>query len=149
MRLRAFAAFGLGLALVTGTDGIAHADSADYRFEAVQKDIQASANAKVQLRLMQVSTGKAIPNAVVFQPKMEMTMSGMAPMPTQIASGAPDGKGIYTFTADLSMAGTWMLTVSAKVQGENATITSSVPFTSTPEHGPMDQDRMDGMPHHH
>ncbi|OIR00543.1 hypothetical protein GALL_174160 [mine drainage metagenome] len=149
MRVQAFVAFGLGLALLSVADGTAHADPADYRFEAVQKDVPASANTIVQLRLVQISTGKAIPNAVVFQPKMEMSMSGMAPMVTQIASGTPDGKGIYPFTADLSMTGVWMLTVSAKVQGEKATLTGAVPFTSAPNQGQMGQGQMDGMPHHH
>lgn len=144
MRVNGFAAFGLGLALLAGTSGMALADSNDYRFEAVQKEVAASANATVQVRLVLVSTGKTVTNAVLFQPKMEMTMTGMAPMGTKVAAGVPDGKGVYPFVADLSMAGPWTLTLSAKVQGESATIVGTVPVIAVQDHS-----HMGGMEHGH
>jgi len=110
--------------------GAAAADPKDYRFEAVQAQVPASAAATVAVRLLHVPSGKPVVNAVVFQPKMEMPMDGMGPMATTVKAAAPDGTGTYPFVADLAMAGPWTLTLSAKVQGEAATITGSVPFTA-------------------
>ncbi|MGE5505422.1 MAG: FixH family protein [Actinomycetota bacterium] len=122
------AAFSFGLALLAAQ---AIAAPNDYRFEPVQSNVAASPTATIAVRLVHVPTGKPVGDAIVFQPKVVMPMDGMAPMATAVKAGAPDGKGVYPFTADLSMAGPWTLTVSAKVQGEAATITGTVPFTAT------------------
>lgn len=142
MRGHALAALGLGAALLASA-GNAHADPKDYRFEAVRKEVDASSHATVTVRLVQSSSGKAVANAVLFLPKMEMPMTGMAPMATTVSAASPDGMGEYPFVADLSEAGPWTLTVSAKVQGEAATIVGSVPFVAEAGRSPMD-----GMSHH-
>lgn len=125
--------------------GVAKADPKDYRFEAVQSQVMVSPTTTVAVRLIHAPSGKPVTNAIVFQPKMEMPMGNMAPMPTKIASTAPDGNGSYAFIADIPMAGPWTLTVSAKVQGESTTITGSVPFTAAP----MDHSKMDSGTHSH
>lgn len=138
MRRQAMAMAGyalVGLAMIGGT---AQADPKDYRFEAVESQIGASSQARVAVRLVHVPTNTPVPGAIVFQPRMEMPMGDMAPMPTRITPAAPDGKGTYPFVADLTMAGPWILTLSAKVQGETATIAGSVPFTAAKmDHGHM------------
>jgi hypothetical protein len=110
--------------------GTAAAAPQDYRFEPVTPQVAASKTTTVAVRLIHLPDGKPVTGAVVFQPKMEMPMSGMAPMATTVKPAASDGSGTYSFVADLSMAGPWTLTVSAKVQGEPATITGSVSFTA-------------------
>ena len=135
MRTQVVAVFGLGLAALAGASGSAMADPRDYRFEAVQKDVPASPNATVAVRLVHVPDGKPVADAILFQPKMEMPMDGMAPMVTPVKAAAPDGKGVYPFTTDFSDPGPWNLTVSAKVQGEPATITGTVPFVASMDHG--------------
>ncbi len=123
----------LGLGAISGT---ALADPKDYRFEAVQPQVMVSPTATVAVRLIHIPSKKPAPDAIIFQPKMEMPMGNMAPMPTKVAPAAPDGKGVYPFTADISMAGQWTLTVSAKIPGEAATITGTVPFTAVKDgHG--------------
>ncbi|MBC7950493.1 MAG: FixH family protein [Rhodospirillaceae bacterium] len=117
-------------ALLAGSSASAWADAKDYRFEAVQPHVAVASDSAVAVRLVHVPSGKPVTDAIILPAKMEMPMAGMGPMPTKVSSGKPDGKGAYAFTADLSMAGTWMLQVAAKVQGEPSTITGSVPFTA-------------------
>lgn len=121
------------LVLATALAGFAvnaWADPKDYRFEAVQPHVPAVADAPLAVRLVHVPTGKPVTDAIILPAKMEMPMAGMAPMATKVSPAKADGKGAYAFTADLSMAGSWILQVAAKVQGEPATITGSVPFTA-------------------
>lgn len=127
MKLIAMAGMVVGLG---ASSGVALADPKDYRFEVVDSQVTVSPTATVAVRLVHVPTGKVVTNAIVFQPKMEMPMGNMAPMPTKVAPGTPDGKGVYPFTADIGMAGPWTLTVSAKVQGETTSISGSVPFVA-------------------
>jgi hypothetical protein len=130
------ASMGIAAAVLVGMASAAQADPKDYRFEAVQPQVAASPNATLAVRLVHVPSGKPVTDALLFQPKVAMPMGSMAPMLTSVKPGAPDGKGVYPFTADLSMAGPWTLTVSAKVQGEPATLTGSVPFTAAAtDHG--------------
>lgn len=129
MRRKLMAMVGMVVSLGAAS-GTALADPKDYRFEAVDSQVAVSSNATVAVRLIHLPDGKSVAGAIVFQPKMEMPMGNMAPMPTKVAPGTPDGKGIYPFTADIGMAGPWTLTVSAKVQGEAATISGSVPFVA-------------------
>jgi hypothetical protein len=117
-------------AILAGSSAAAWADPKDYRFEAVQPHVAVSPDTVVAVRLVHVPTGKAVADAIILPARMEMPMAGMAPMTTRVSPGRPDGKGAYTFTADLSMAGPWTLHLAAKVQGEPATIAGSVPFTA-------------------
>lgn len=135
------AVVGLGAVLAMGA-GIARASTDDYRFEAVQKQVLASPSATVAVRLVRISTGKTVGDAVLFQPRMEMPMEGMPAMESEISAARPNGKGDYLFTADLSMPGAWVMKVSAKVQGETGTISGQIPFVAKPDHG-----HMDGMNH--
>lgn len=136
MRVRGFAVFGLSSVLLLAAAGAANADPKDFRFEAVQQKVAASPTATVALRLVHLPDGKPVSNAVLFQAKMEMPMTGMAPMVTKVTAGTPDGSGVYPFIADFSDAGPWTLTVSAKVQGEPATLVGSVTFIAAPmDHG--------------
>jgi hypothetical protein len=117
-------------AALAGLSMNAWADPKDYRFEAVQPHVAVSSATPVSVRLVHIPSGKPVTDAILLPAKMEMPMAGMAPMATTVSAGKSDGSGAYAFTADLSMAGPWMLQVAAKVQGEAATITGSVPFTA-------------------
>jgi hypothetical protein len=116
--------------MLAGMSATAWAAPQDYRFEAVQPHVAVSSETAVAVRLVHVPTGKPVTDAIILPAKMEMPMAGMAPMATKVSGAKPDGKGAYGFTADLNMAGTWMLQVAAKVQGEAGTVTGSVPFTA-------------------
>lgn len=124
---------GAAIAAVAGVSimaGQAAADPKDYRFEAVQPHVAVSPNTAVAVRLVHVPSGRPVTDAILLPARMEMPMAGMAAMVTKVSAATPDGKGTYSFTADLSMAGPWTLQLAAKVQGEAGTVTGSVPFTA-------------------
>ena len=43
----------------------------------------------------------------------------------------PPEPGVYAFKTDLSMAGRWLFSISAKVQGEPETVTGKITFRVT------------------
>ncbi|MGE5517636.1 MAG: FixH family protein [Bacteroidota bacterium] len=135
--MRKFGGVLVAAAVLAGSSASAWADAKDYRFEAVQPHVAISPETAVAVRLVHVPTGKPVTDAIMLPAKMEMPMANMAPMPTKVSAGKPDGKGAYVFTADLTMGGAWILQLAAKVQGEAGTITGSVPFTAV------------GGPHNH
>lgn len=116
------------LVLTAGFTGPALADPKDYTFTAVEDHVAASKASTIQVRLIHLPSQKPVANAIIFQPKLEMPMAGMAPMATSVKAGTPDGSGVYPFIGDLSMAGPWTLSLSAKVPGESGTITGSLPI---------------------
>lgn len=118
----------IALALTTGLSAPALAGAKDYAFSPVDDHVPASKSSTIKVRLIHIPTQTPVTNAVIFQPKLEMPMAGMAPMGTTVKAGAPDGSGAYILSADLAMAGSWTLTLSAKVQGEAETITGSMPI---------------------
>lgn len=115
---------------LAGWSGCAWAAAQDYRFEAVQPHVAISPATELAVRLVHIPSGKPVTDAIMLPAKMEMPMAGMAPMTTKVSAAKPDGKGGYGYTADLSMAGTWILKLAAKVQGEAETVTGQVPFTA-------------------
>lgn len=126
MRLVLFAAIVCSLA------DSALAAPADFHFEAVQSEVKASADSLVTVRLLHAPDNQPVKDAVIFASRMEMPMAGMAPMGTKLSPLAGERPGEYRFKADLSMAGPWTLTLSAKVQGETGTVTGTLPLVAKP-----------------
>jgi hypothetical protein len=87
--------------------GTAFAGADDYVFEPVQSEIKSSNVATVAVRLLHKPTGKPVIDAAIVQTRLDMAPDGMAP---------------------LTMAGRWLLTVSAKVQGEPDTVVGKLIF---------------------
>jgi hypothetical protein len=85
----------------------------------------------VAVRLVHKPTGKPVSNAVIFSPRIDMSPEGMATMTAPITPAAGAEPGTYGFKTDLVMAGRWLLTVSAKVQGEQETVTGKVTINAT------------------
>lgn len=117
-------AFAIAAALLSST--AAFAAPQDYRFEPVQPKLKASSSAPVAVRLVHVPTSKPVTNAIIIQQNIEMTMQGMSPMAGQVSGLKPDAQGNYVGTADLAMAGDWVLNLAAKVPGETETVRGSV-----------------------
>jgi hypothetical protein len=111
--------------------GAALASGSDYVFEPVSADVKSGGGAVFAVRLKHKDTGRPVPNALIIQSRLDMTPDGMAthvaPL-TAISSGEP---GTYAFKADLSMAGRWLLSIAAKVQGEPNTVVGKVIFRAT------------------
>src|SRR6266436_5940296 len=117
------AALSLGNAALAGAD--------DYVFEPLKAEVQKGNGAVVTVRLVHKPTGKPVSDAVIVSPRIDMSPEGMATMAaplTPVAGGEP---GTYSFKTDLVMAGGWLLSLSAKVQGEPETVQCTITFRAT------------------
>jgi hypothetical protein len=105
----------------------ADAAAADYRFELVGNP-EASSPGKsiVAVRLAHVPDGKPVAGAVIIQTRADTSPDGMKEMTAPVTALPPKEPGVYLFEIEPSMAGGWMLTLAAKVQGEAETVRGSV-----------------------
>ena len=133
MSLRFFIRTLAGAGFLTASflaDQTAIAAATDYRFELVQAQAEGSGKTLVTVRLIHVPDAKPVAGAVVFESKADMDMAsrGMADMVGKVSPQPADQPGLYRFQVETSMAGTWRITLGAKVQGETETVRGSVPF---------------------
>ena len=106
----------------------AFAGADDYVFEPVNAEIKSSNVATVAVRLVHKPSGKPVTDAAIVQTRIDMSPDGMASMASAIVPLPSPGPGVYAFKAPLTMAGRWLLTVSAKVQGEPDTVIGKITF---------------------
>ena len=111
--------------------GTAFAGADDYVFEPVKAEIKSSNVATVAVRLVHKPTGKPVTDAAIVQTRLDMAPDGMADMATAIAPMPSPEPGVYAFKAPLTMAGRWLLTISAKVQGEPENVVGKLIFKVT------------------
>ena len=97
----------------------------DYEFQLVQSEAK-KGDAIVAVRLVNKRTGKAVPDAVIAAKRIDMAPDGMADMAGRIEQLPSNEPGVYRFKANLSMQGSWQLSLAAKVQGENGTVESKL-----------------------
>jgi hypothetical protein len=119
---------GLVAAVFSGT---AFANSGDYEFEPANANVKSGGGTVLIVRLKHKATGKPVSDALIVQSRLDMTPDGMA---THIAALSPlpsPEPGAYAFKADLSMAGRWLLSLAAKVQGEPSTVVGKIIFRAT------------------
>jgi hypothetical protein len=109
----------------------AFAGANDYVFEPVKAEVKKGNGVTLTVRLVHKPTGKPVSDAVIVTPRVDMSPEGMATMTAPVTSAKGAQPGTYDFKTDLSMAGGWLLTVSAKVQGEQETVTGKVTFKAT------------------
>ena len=108
--------------------GTAVAGADDYVFEPVNAEIKSSNVATVAVRLVHKPSGKPVSDAAIVQTRIDMSPDGMASMASAIAPLPSPGPGVYAFKAPLTMTGRWLLTISAKVQGEPETVLGKITF---------------------
>jgi hypothetical protein len=118
-----------GIAMA-GSITIARADIKDYEFQLVEPTVKAGPDKIFSVRLVNKSTGKTIPDAVIFATRLDMAPDGMQEMATKIALMPGSEPGIYAFKATFSIAGRWQLSLGAKVQGETGTVESKLVITA-------------------
>jgi hypothetical protein len=115
-------------AVAVSVAGNAFAGADDYAFEPVKTDIKSSNVATVAVRLVHKPSGKPVADATIVQTRLDMAPDGMADMATAIAPLPSPEPGVYAFMAPLTMAGRWLLTISAKVQGEADPVLGKIIF---------------------
>lgn len=128
-RSRAVWAALIGIAM-TGSVTAARADIKDYEFQLVDQTVKAGPDKIVTVRLMNKTTGKPVPDAVIFATRLDMAPDGMQEMATKILPAPGAEPGSYKFRATFGMAGRWLLSLGAKVQGENGTVESKLVITA-------------------
>jgi hypothetical protein len=126
--IRRFVLTRAAFAVAVSVAGNAFAGADDYAFEPVNADIKSSNVATIAVRLVHKPSGKPVAAATIVQTRLDMAPDGMADMATAIAPLPSPEPGVYAFKAPLTMAGRWLLTISAKVQGEPETVLGKITF---------------------
>jgi hypothetical protein len=116
--------------LVVGVTRPAFADIKDYEFQLVQSEVKQGNGVNVEVRLLNNKTKKPVSDAVIFAKRIDMAPDGMATMASPIELLPPPSPGVYRFKTDLTMAGRWQLSLSAKVQGESGTVEKKLILTA-------------------
>jgi hypothetical protein len=108
------------------------ADVKDYEFQLVQSELKKGDGAVVAVRLVNKKTGQAVPDAVIFAKRIDMAPDGMATMDSLLEALPSTEPGVYQFKTNLTMAGRWQLSLSAKVQGEAGSVESRLVLKALP-----------------
>jgi hypothetical protein len=111
---------------MTGTATAAFADVKNYEFQLIQPTIKAGPDKTIIVKLIDKTTGKPVPDAVIFATRLDMAPDGMQEMATKVTAMPGTEPGTYRFKATLGMAGRWQLSLGAKVQGETGTVESKL-----------------------
>ncbi len=116
------------IAAVLGVTATAVAAPDDYVFEPVQVEVKRSDDAIVAVRLTHKATGKPVTDAVIVTTRIDMAPDGMATMAPPLTPVPSDEPGVYAFKTEISMAGRWLLSLAARVQGEPQLVVGKVIF---------------------
>ena len=108
------------------TNAAALADVKDYAFEPVAAELKKGDDVVVAVRLVHKPTGKPVADAVIVRTRVDMAPDNMADMVSPVAAASGSEPGVYAFKTDLPMAGRYLLSVAAKVQGEPDTVIGKV-----------------------
>lgn len=130
-RWRSLQAAFIGLAMMAaGT--VARADIKDYEFQLVDQSVKTGDDRVITVRLVNKTTGKPVPDAVIFATRLDMEPDAMKEMTTEVTPMPGAEPGTYRFKASLSMEGRWQLSLGAKVQGETGTVLNKLVLETTP-----------------
>ncbi|BAC50196.1 blr4931 [Bradyrhizobium diazoefficiens USDA 110] len=108
----------------------ARAEIKNYEFQLMQPTVKAGADRIVTVRLVNKTSGKTVPDAVVFASRLDMAPDGMQEMATKVTPMPGTEPGTYRFKATFGMAGRWQLSLGAKVQGESGTVENKLVVTA-------------------
>ena len=129
--IRNFVLAGAALAVAASLAGNAFAGANDYAFEPVKTELKKGDDVVVSVRLKHKATGKPVADAVIVQTRIDMGPDGMGEMASPLTPVPSNEPGVYAFKTDLSMAGRWLLSIAAKVQGEPETVVGKITFRAT------------------
>jgi hypothetical protein len=117
-------------AALSGIATTAFADAKDFKFELIEPSVQAGPDKVITVRLLNMKTGKPVPDAVIFASRLDMAPDGMQEMATKVVAMPGTEPGTYRFKATFGMAGRWQLSLGAKVQGETGSVESKLVITA-------------------
>ena len=105
---------------------VAPADIRNYEFELLEPTVKAGADRTIAVKLVDKTTGKPVPDAVIFATRLDMAPDAMQEMVTKLTPLGGSEPGTYRFQATFGMEGRWQLSLAAKVQGETGTVESKL-----------------------
>ncbi len=115
--------FALVALAILGPAPLVRANINDYEFQLVEAQFK-TGQAIVSIRLVHKPDDKPTPDAVIFATRLDMAPDGMESMTSMIEPAQSSEPGVYRFKVDLTDAGTWRISLAAKVQGESGTLQS-------------------------
>ena len=130
MQRKTPSAVAIGAVLLAAVGATALADSKDYEFQLVDKEVKQGETA-IAVRLVHKPSGRAIPDAVIFAKRIDMGPDDMAAMTAPLEPLPSTEPGVYRFKTNLTMAGNWALSLGAKVQGETGTVENKLILKAT------------------
>src|SRR6266487_5503267 len=128
---RKFLTAGAAIAVAANVASATFAGANDYAFEPVKAEVKKGDDVTVAVRLKHKATGKPVADAVIVQTRIDMGPDGMGEMASPLTPVPSDEPGVYSFKTDLSMAGRWLFSIAAKVQGEPETVVGKITFRAT------------------
>src|SRR5258705_13613762 len=111
--------------------GAALGGANDYVLEPMKAEVRKGDDVVVSVRLKHKATGKPVTDAVIVQTRIDMSPDAMGEMASPLTPVPSNEPGVYSFKTDLSMAGRWLLSIAAKVQGEAETVVGKITFRAT------------------
>src|SRR6266545_632146 len=111
--------------------GTAIAGPDDYVFEPVKAEVKKGDDVIVAVLLLHKATRKPVTDAVITIKRIDMAPDGMGDMASPLTQVPSDEPGVYAFKTELAMAGRWLLSIAAKVQGEPETVVGKITFRAT------------------
>ena len=119
------------LAAVIAMPSAALAGAKDYVFEAVQAQLPKGDDVTVAVRLVHKPSGKPVTDVVFVRTRIDMSPDKMGDMVSPIQPVAAKEPGTYAFKTELPMAGRYLFSIAAKVQGEPETVVGKLILTAT------------------
>jgi hypothetical protein len=119
------------LAAVIAMPTAALAGAKDYVFEAVQAQLPKGDDVTVAVRLVHKPSGKPVSDVVFVRTRIDMSPDKMGDMVSPIQPVAAKEPGAYAFKTELPMAGRYLFSIAAKVQGEPETVVGKLILTAT------------------
>jgi hypothetical protein len=113
-----------------GSATVSRADIKDYEFRLTEPTVSVGRDKIVTVQLINKTTGKPVPDAVIFATRLDMGADGMPEMATKIVREPGGEPGSYRFKAAFGMEGRWTLSLGAKVQGETGSVESKLVITA-------------------
>jgi hypothetical protein len=104
----------------------ANAGAKDYEFQSIAAETKKGDDVVVAVRLVHKPSGKPVEGAVIIRTRIDMSPDKMADMVSPVAAVEAKELGTYAFKTDLPMAGRYLFSLAAKVQGEPETVTGKV-----------------------
>lgn len=102
------------------------AGAADYEFQPVKTELPTGPESEFAVKIVDKRTGKTVPDAVIFETRLDMAPDGMEAMTSKVDALPASEPGVYRFKLNLSMAGGWRFKMAAKIQGEEETAQGEV-----------------------